>query len=101
MVQILGAIDDLVSPDDAVDIIVHRGDNASFVLLETPDTTHHGAIKMRKPEGDQRKLLEDAIGRLAPDGKSLADVCREFRLTDQARFLLLAKAVATFQASSK
>jgi predicted esterase len=92
VVQILGAIDDLVSPDDAVDIIVHRGDNASFVLLETPDTTHHGAIKMRKPEGDQRKLLEDAIGGLAPDGKSLADVCREFTLTDQARFLLLAKA---------
>ena len=87
VVQILGAIDDLVSPDDAVDIVVHKGDSASFVLIETPDTTHHGAIKMRKPDEDQRKLLEDALG-----GKSLADVCREFALTDEARFLLMAKA---------
>jgi hypothetical protein len=33
---------------------------------------------MRKPEGDPRKLLEDAIGGLAPDGKSLADVWRSW-----------------------
>lgn len=93
VVQLLGAIDDLVSPDDAVDIVVHKGDNASFVLIETPDTTHHGAINMRKPDKDQRKMLEDALGNgLVPDAKSLADICREFNLSDQARFLLLAKA---------
>ncbi|WP_146148834.1 hypothetical protein [Pseudaminobacter soli (ex Li et al. 2025)] len=93
VVQLLGAIDDLVSPDDAVDIVVHKGDNASFVLIETPDTTHHGAINMRKPDKDQREMLEAALGSdLAPDAKSLADICREFALGDQARFLLLAKA---------
>ena len=43
--QLLGAIDDLVSPDDAVDIVAHKGDNAPFVLIETPDTTHHAADK--------------------------------------------------------
>jgi hypothetical protein len=91
----LGAIDDLVSPDDAVDIVVHKRDNASFVLIETPDTTHHTAIKMRKPEEDQRKILEDALGgSFAPDAKSLADICRELTLTDQARFLLLAKSAS-------
>lgn len=95
VVQLLGTIDDLVSPDDAVDIVVHKGDNASFVLIETPDTTHHAAIKMRKPDGDQRKMLEDALGSgLAPDAKSLSDVCRELKLTDQARFLLMAKAAS-------
>jgi predicted esterase len=93
VVQLLGAVDDLVSPDDAVDIVVHKGDNASFVLIEMPDTTHHAAIIMRKPEADQRKMLEDALGGgFAPDAKSLANVCRESSLTDQARFLLLAKA---------
>ena len=95
VVQMLGAIDDLVSPDDAVDIVVHKGDNASFVLIETPGTTHHTAIKMRKPEEDQRKILEDALGgSFAPDAKSLADICRELTLTDQARFLLLAKSAS-------
>ena len=93
VVQLLGAVDDLVSPDDAVDIVVHKGDNASFVLIEMPDTTHHAAIIMRKPEADQRKMLEDALrGGFAPDAKSIANVCRESSLTDQARFLLLAKA---------
>jgi hypothetical protein len=93
VVQLLGAVDDLVSPDDAVDIVVDRGNNASFVLIETPDTTHHGAIRMRKPEENQRKMLEDALGGGFPrDGKSLVNVCRESSLTDQARFLLLAKA---------
>ena len=58
-----------------------------------PDTTHHAAIIMRKPEADQRKMLEDALrGGFAPDAKSIANVCRELSLTDQARFLLLAKA---------
>lgn len=93
VVQLLGAVDDLVSPDDAVDIVVHKGDNASFVLIEMPDTTHHAAIEMRKPKADQREMLEDALGGgFAPDAKSLANVCRESSLTDQARFLLLAKA---------
>jgi predicted esterase len=92
VVQLLGAVDDLVSPDDAVDIVIDRGNNASFVLIETPDTTHHGAIRMRKPDEKQRKMLEDALGGFARDGKSLVNVCRESSLTDQARFLLLAKA---------
>jgi len=95
VVQLLGAIDDLVSPDDAVDIVAHKGDNASFVLIETPDTTHHAAIRMRKPENDQRKILEDTLcGGFAPEAKSLPDICRELNLRDQARFLLLAKSVS-------
>lgn len=95
VVQLLGAIDDLVSPDDAVDIVVHKGNHASFVLIETPDTTHHSAIRMRKPDKDQRKMLEDALGGgSTAGGNSLADVCREFALTDQARFLLMAKAAS-------
>jgi hypothetical protein len=95
VVQMLGAIDDLVSPDDAVDIVAHRGDNASFVLIETPDTTHHAAIKMRRPEDDQRKVLEGALGvDSGPDAKTLTDICRELNLRDQARFLLLAKSVS-------
>ncbi|HTO79211.1 MAG TPA: hypothetical protein VMJ31_05485, partial [Methylocystis sp.] len=92
VVQLLGAIDDLVSPDDAVDIIVHKGHAASFVLIETPDTTHHGAIRMRKPTQEQRSVLEDALrGGFGPNAKSLATICRELYLSDQARFLLLAK----------
>ncbi len=92
VVQLLGAIDDLVSPDDAVDIVVHKGDAASFLLIETPDTTHHGAIRMRKPTEEQRALLEGALlGGFRPNAKSLAIVCRERSLSDQARFLLLAK----------
>lgn len=95
VVQLLGAIDDLVSPDDAVDIVVHKNDGASFVLIETPDTTHHAAIRMRKPELRQRQILEDALsGGFGPEAKSLSDVCREFALTDQARFLLLTKSVS-------
>lgn len=95
VVQLLGAIDDLVSPDDAVDIVVRKSHDCSFVLIETPDTTHHAAIRMRKPTKDQRRMLEDALsGGLAAPDKSLADVCREFALTDQGRFLLLAKSVS-------
>jgi hypothetical protein len=95
VVQMLGAIDDLVSPDDAVDTVAHRGDNASFVLIETPDTTHHAAIKMRRPNDDQRKVLERALGGdSGPDAKPLTDICRELNLRDQARFLLLAKSVS-------
>jgi hypothetical protein len=95
VVQLLGAIDDLVSPDDSVDIIVHSGDDASFVLIETPDTTHHAAIRMRKPTEEQGRILEDALADgFGPSAKSLAVVCREFALTDQARFLLLAKSVS-------
>jgi pimeloyl-ACP methyl ester carboxylesterase len=95
VVQMLGAIDGLVSPDDAVDIVAHKGDNASFVLIETPDTTHHAAITMRMPDEDQRRKLEDALGGgLGPDAKFLTDICRELNLTDQARFLLLAKAAS-------
>ena len=92
VVQMLGAIDDLVSPDDAVDMVAHKGDNASFVLIETPDTTHHAAIRMRKPDDDQRRILEDALcGGSGPTARPLTDICRELNLTDQARFLLLAK----------
>ena len=95
MVQLLGAIDDLVSPDDAVDIVVHGGDEGSFVLIETPDTTHHAAIRMCKPTKEQRRMLEEALaGGFEPGGKSLAIVCREFALTDQARFVLLAKSAS-------
>jgi len=71
---------------EALIAVVYKGDNSSFVLLEMPNTTRHGAIKMPKPEGDQRKLLEYAIGGFAPDGGSLTEVCREFTLRDQARF---------------
>ncbi len=95
VVQLLGAIDDLVSPDDAVDIVVRKGDAASFVLIETPDTTHHGAIRMRKPTEEQRATLESTLtGGLGPNAKSLAIVCRELSLSDQARFLLLTKSVS-------
>ncbi len=95
VVQLLGAIDDLVSPDDAVDIVFHKGDDASFVLIETPDTTHHAAIRMRKPTEERRRMLEDALqGGFGPEAKSLPVVCREFALTDEARFLLLAKSVS-------
>src|SRR5467141_516185 len=95
VVQMLGAIDDLVSPDDAVDIVADRGDNASFVLIETPDTTHHAAIKVRKPEDDQRRILEDALGGgLEQTATPLTHNCRELNMTDQARFLLLAKSAS-------
>ena len=94
VVQLLGSVDDLVSPDDAVDLAVDS--RRDLFLVEVPFTGHANAIAMRRPTEAERAKLEDALaGRFAANGieKSLADVCKDYDLAAQARFLLLSKAM--------
>jgi pimeloyl-ACP methyl ester carboxylesterase len=49
VVQLLGSVDDVVSPEDTVDYAVDLG-NESFVLMELPHTDHHQAVEC---EGDE------------------------------------------------
>jgi pimeloyl-ACP methyl ester carboxylesterase len=51
VVQILGTRDDVVSPNDMIDLAVDARDDEEpgFVLLEMPETDHAGIIKMSDP----------------------------------------------------
>lgn len=58
LIQLLGTVDDLVSPDDNVDSTIDLENDASFFLLEVPQTGHRDAVEMERPNGPP-----DASGR--------------------------------------
>ena len=53
VVQILGTTDDLVAPDDMIDLAVDLDieGGAEFALIEMPDTSHAGIVDMADPAG--------------------------------------------------
>jgi pimeloyl-ACP methyl ester carboxylesterase len=65
-VQLLGTIDDLVSPDDNIDLV----SGADFIYLEVPQSGHRNVIEMGEDtDGDgaeprRQKALRDALGEI-------------------------------------
>jgi alpha-beta hydrolase superfamily lysophospholipase len=90
-VQLLGAADDLVAPDDSVDFAcdLGSGDETSFVLIELPFATHDNAHLMAKPTAGQLKLIEDGIAR-----GNLSVVCKKYQLVRQAKWMLFGRALS-------
>lgn len=78
VVQLLGAADDLVAPDDSVDFCDLEHDRssgeASFALVELPLTSHRDACEMSPPTADQRSAIEKAIV-----NGSLSDTCIHYQ----------------------
>jgi len=58
-VQLLGTVDDIVSPDDNVDLIT----GSSFVYLDVPDSGHASVIQMGNSDSGKarRKVFKDSI----------------------------------------
>jgi pimeloyl-ACP methyl ester carboxylesterase len=53
-IQLLGSIDDIVSPDDNLDLVTGK----DFIYLDVPKTGHRNVIEMDDtPEGNQRSHL--------------------------------------------
>lgn len=52
VVQLLGTIDDLVSPDDMIDVAVDLMREDKFTLLELPNTGHRDAVRVARPGPD-------------------------------------------------
>lgn len=90
-VQLLGAADDLVAPDDSVDFACDVGGAraAPFVLIELPFATYHNAHLMEQPDPGQRKLIESGI-----DQGNLSEVCKQSGLSRQARWILFGRAMS-------
>jgi pimeloyl-ACP methyl ester carboxylesterase len=90
-VQLLGAADDLVAPDDSVDFACDLSGwpEAPFVLIELPFATHDNAHKMAKPTLKQVDQIEAGIRQ-----SNLAQVCKQYELAPQARWVLFGKAVS-------
>ncbi len=90
-VQLLGAADDLVAPDDSVDFACDVGGAraAPFVLIELPFATHDNAHLMEEPDPGQRQLIECGI-----DRGNLSEVCKQSGLSRQARWILLGRALS-------
>jgi len=82
VVQLLGAADDLVAPDDSVDFSCDLSGVASegFALVELPFTTHNDAYVMSRPTEDERKIIKDAI-----HAGNLSDVCMHSSLPEVTR----------------
>ena len=96
VLQLLGTIDDVVSPNDSVDLSVDTANNAPFKLIELPLTNHEHAIVMKKPTPAQQKILTAAITQ-----SRLSDDCKEKDLAAEARWLLLKRALFEPLASLK
>jgi hypothetical protein len=63
VVQILGSVDDVVSPIDSIDPVTGR----DFVYLEVPHTTHANVVQMDGSAGDRRRLVfKEALGEKQP-----------------------------------
>jgi pimeloyl-ACP methyl ester carboxylesterase len=90
-VQLLGAADDLVAPDDSVDFACDLSDarGAPFVLVELPFATHENAHVMTKPTHEQREQIERVVTQ-----DTLVDVCKQNQLIFQARWILFGRAVS-------
>jgi len=90
LVQLLGADDDLVAPDDSVDFACDAGrDGANFALIELPFTTHDNAPFMKVPTDDQRKHIVRAIA-----ARELSVVCKREGLALQAKAYLFGRALS-------
>lgn len=63
LVQLLGSRDNIVSPDDMMDVAVDGVANGSHVLLDMPATGHVDTVKMGDEAGAdvRRALLQDAL----------------------------------------
>jgi pimeloyl-ACP methyl ester carboxylesterase len=68
-VQLLGTVDDLVSPDDNIDLVTGK----DFYYMEVPQSGHANVIKMAAEDGaagiGRRKVLLDALGDLSKGQK--------------------------------
>jgi pimeloyl-ACP methyl ester carboxylesterase len=96
-VQLLGAVDDLVAPDDSVDWAVDTVTDA-FALVEVPGAGHGSAATMARPTPDEERALRD--GTRPGCERSIADVvkwgteksgavpAKEGVLTSQVRWML-------------
>jgi alpha-beta hydrolase superfamily lysophospholipase len=89
VIQLLGTVDDLVSPNDSVDLAVDTANNAPFKLIEVPQTNHKQATAMRAPTEQERKALRDAMA-----GTALPDVCKQLNLGAQVRWLMFERALS-------
>jgi pimeloyl-ACP methyl ester carboxylesterase len=101
-IQLLGAADDLVAPDDSVDFatdLVAPGDSDDFVLIELPFAKHTDAHIMERPTPDQRRAIESGVR----EG-NLSEICKQYnkqyklkqkdKLELRARWLLFGRAVS-------
>ncbi len=61
VVQLLGSRDDVVSPDDMIDVAVDGVNRGSHVLLDMSSTAHADAVDMRPEAPARRALLRDAL----------------------------------------
>lgn len=91
VVQLLGAADDLVAPDDSVDFACDlRGEASSpFALIEVPFATHEDACRMKRPTPGQLGLIQDGIA-----NGDLSDVCKHDDLVPQTKWHLFQWAVS-------
>jgi hypothetical protein len=89
VLQLLGTVDDLVSPNDSVDLSVDTADNAPFKLIELPLTNHEQATQMNMPTVAQREML-----RAAMRGTGLSDVCKRDKLAAETRWFLFERALS-------
>lgn len=63
-IQLLGTVDDLVAPDDAVDFAIDAIEGHEFFMIELPQTGHLDAIEMRVPRGEKDAAVEGIRGGL-------------------------------------
>jgi pimeloyl-ACP methyl ester carboxylesterase len=89
VLQLLGTVDDLVSPNDSVDLSVDTAHNAPFKLIELPVTNHKQAIKMQRPTEGERETLRAAMA-----GTGLSDLCKQEGLAAETRWLLFERALS-------
>jgi pimeloyl-ACP methyl ester carboxylesterase len=90
LVQLLGAADDLVAPDDTVDFACDvGGGDANFALIELPFATHDNAFCMTLPTSQQHRWIEQAVA-----SRQLSVVCKRKNLTLQARAYLFMQALS-------
>jgi len=62
VVQMLGTIDDLVSPDDCIDFTIDMAGDQAFFLVEIPHTGHVDALQMKTPNGPGDGSVEAVRG---------------------------------------
>ena len=92
-VQLLGAADDLVAPDDSVDFACDIGSNRAFVLIELPFATHDDAYLMEAPGPGELGLIERGIA-----NRNLSEVCKQCGLARQARWIIFGRALSQLPA---
>lgn len=95
--QLLGTIDDIVSPDDSVDYAVDSTDHdRSYFYLEVPNSGHADVVRLKRPEGAAAAMENDSFVTARRPGQSV-EVFR--RICDEQRYVVFRRALCSSRAN--